>query len=212
LDRGKYNVIKVDGSDPQQLRHLLQRRVFSNIDVSKQDEAWGAINPAMPGADAVSVMIESSLRRPRFLIDLCERTLSCVINRGHSFATEDDVKEGLRQMSLYMVPDFAYEMRDVAGTPQDIFYLFIGSGQLLTQDELAGILSIDQLGLGVPETIDLLLWYGFLGLMSTLGKAVYIYDVAYDFRRLEAERARLKDELLYAVNPAFLKGLERSGF
>jgi hypothetical protein len=81
-DRGKYNAIRVDWSDPKQLRHLLKQRVISNIDSSKHEEAWDALNPPLPKGDAVSVMIESSLRRPRFLIDLCERTLSCAINRG----------------------------------------------------------------------------------------------------------------------------------
>jgi hypothetical protein len=210
-DRGKYNVIKVDWSDPDQLRHLLRQRVISNVDSSKHEEAWDAINPPLSSGDAVSVMIESSLRRPRFLIDLSERTLSCAINRGHTFVTESDVDEGLRQMSLYLVSDFAYEMRDIAGTPENIFYLFIGADQLLTEEELANILSTDQLGLGIPETIDLLTWYGFLGFMGTSGATVYIYDVAYDFRRLEAERALLKGDVLYVVNPAFLKGLARTG-
>jgi hypothetical protein len=81
-------------------------------------------------------MIENSLRRPRFLIDLCERTLSFAVNRGHGFVTEADVEEGLRQMSLYLVSDFGYEMRDVVGTPEDIFYYFIGAPNLLTGQDL----------------------------------------------------------------------------
>jgi hypothetical protein len=48
-------------------------------------------------------MIECSLRRPRFPIDLCERTLSFAINRGHAAVTEEDVEEGMRQISLYLV-------------------------------------------------------------------------------------------------------------
>jgi hypothetical protein len=73
---------------------------------------------------AIDYMIEASLRRPRFLIDLMERTLSFAINRGHKFVAPEDVEEGARQMSLYLVSDFAYEMRDIAGTPEDIFYRF----------------------------------------------------------------------------------------
>jgi len=210
-DRGKYNAIKVDWSDPEQLRHLLRQRVVSRISPSNHDAAWDAVNPELKdGTDAVGKMIEGSLRRPRFLIDLCERTLSFAINRGHAFVSENDVNEGLRQMSLYLVSDFGYEMRDIAGTPEDIFYLFIGAPSLLTEAELLQILQRSNLDLGFDLTVDLLLWYGFLGVVSESGNPVYIYDQAYDFRRLEAERPRLPSERLYSVNPAFLLGLEKA--
>jgi hypothetical protein len=156
-----------------------------------------------------STPAERSLRRPRFLIDLCERTLSFAINRGHAFVTEADVEEGLRQMSLYLVSDFGYEMRDIAGTPEDIFYSFIGTQNVLTSEDLELILSDDMFGLGVMETIDLLLWYGFLGIIGPSSVPIFIYDRAYDFRRLEAERTDTKDKARYAVNPAFLRGLRR---
>lgn len=210
-DRGKYNPIKVDWSDPEQLRHLLKQRVISHISSANHEAAWEAINPALKeGGDAVGRMIEGSLRRPRFLIDLCERTLSFAINRGHAFVGEDDVIEGLRQMSLYLVSDFGYEMRDIAGTPEDIFYLFIGSPSLLTETELVQILQKSKLGLSFEDTVDLLLWYGFLGVVSETDEAIYIYDRAYDFRRVVAERQEQPSERLYSVNPAFLLGLEKS--
>lgn len=209
-DRGKYNVIKVDWSDPEQLRHLLRRRVISRIDPTHHQAAWDSINPQFDDAtDAVTLMIERSLRRPRFLIDLCERTLAFAINRGHAFVGPEDVEEGVRQMSLYLVSDFGYEMRDVAGTPEDIFYLFIGAPDLLTEIELDGILAIDKLGLGLAATIELLLWYGFLGVVTETGLPVYIYNRAYDFRRLLAERASDRGDRLYSVNPAFLLGLKK---
>jgi hypothetical protein len=208
-DRGKCNPIRVDWSDPEQLRNLLNQRVISAIDPKHQEDAWAALNPPIGASDAVGRMIESSLRRPRFLIDLCERTLSFAINRGHARVTESDVEEGMRQMSLYLVSDFAYEMRDVAGTPEGIFYPFIGAPDLLTEAELGVLLSGDKLGLGVQDTIETLLWYGFLGVVTESNKPIFIYDRAYDFRRLEAERPAKRDDALYAINSAFLQGLIR---
>jgi len=41
------------------------------------------------------------------------------------------------------------------------------------------------------------------------GTPVFIYDLAYDSRRLEAERNRVGGERLYPVNPGFLLGLTR---
>jgi len=86
-DRGKHNLIKLDWSDHEQLRHLLRRRVINAVKRSHQDAAWTAVNPPMGRTDAVGRMIECSLRRPCFLIDLCERTLSFAINRGHAAVT-----------------------------------------------------------------------------------------------------------------------------
>jgi len=209
-DRGKYDVIKVDWSDPEQLRHLLRQRVVNGVDVSAEEDAWSAINPKMDGMDAVGRMIETSLRRPRFLIDLSERTLSFAINRGHAIVTKEDVEEGMRQMSLYLVSDFGYEMRDVAGTPEDIFYSFIGASEYLAEKDLLMLLQEDRLRIGVPQTINLLLWYGFLGIVNDINESVFIYDRAYDFRRLEAERPSNSEDRLYAVNAAFLRGLRQN--
>jgi hypothetical protein len=77
-------------------------------------------------------------------------------------------------MSLYLVADFGYEMRDVAGTPEDIFYSFIGAPNLLTEQDLENFLSEDMFGLGVKETIDLLLWYGFLGVVGPSTEPIFI--------------------------------------
>lgn len=209
-DRGKYNVIKVDWSDPQQLEHLLRQRVESSLDKKDWSDGWEAINPMLrSGRRAIDIMIDASLRRPRFLIDLCERTLSFAVNRGHSFVIEEDVNEGMRQMSLYLVSDFGYEMRDIAGTPADILYAFIGEPPILEPAKVDAILERTSLLIDRPEMIDLLLWYGFLGIMIGNGNAIYIYDRAYDFRRLEAERKAAGSDLKYAVNAAFLQGLAR---
>lgn len=70
-------------------------------------------------------------------------------------------------------------------------------------------MSGDGFDLNLKDTVNLLLWYGFLGIIGELNETVFIYDRAYDFRRLEAERVQIKGETLYAVNPAFLRGLER---
>jgi hypothetical protein len=208
-DRGKYNVIKVDWSDPEQLRNLLRQRVVNGLDKAHHDDVWSAVNPQMSnGISAIDYMINSSLRKPRFLIDLMERTLSFAINRGHGFVTKEDVKEGGRQMSLYLVSDFAYEMRDIAGTPEDIFYSFIGAPEILTHSEVERKISQLNLAVAGDSVIELLLWYGFLGVVNSDGQPVFIYDLAYDFRRLEAERGPVGD-VTYAINPAFLLDLKR---
>ena len=210
-DRGKYNLITVDWSDPQQLQYLLRQRVISNVSTDQASNAWEAFNQHIDEeGNVVDKMIEASLRRPRFLIDLSERTLSFAINRGHEVVMAEDVEEGLRQMSLYLVSDFGYEMRDVTGTPEDIFYSFIGAPELCTYEEIEGLLKGNAIGLPTGETIEFLLWYGFLGVIGETNEVIFIYDRAYDFRRLKAELPAKQEDALYSINPAFLRGLESS--
>jgi hypothetical protein len=59
----------------------------------------------------------------------------------------------------------------------------------------------------MDKVIQLLLWYGFLGIPDSKGKAVYIYDRNYDMRRIDAERSRQGQDVLYVINSAFLRGL-----
>jgi hypothetical protein len=199
-DRGKFDPIKVDWSDPEQLSNLLYQRVISALPEGKEDAAWSAVNPVMEDKrSAVDVMIGASLMRPRFLIDLAEKALSIAVNRGHSAITVDDVKTALEKHSLYLVTDFGLEVRDVSGLSEKIFYDFIGEGQRLTREQVADIVSKRSNGLDPEKIVDLLLWYGFLGIPDARGRPVYIYNRDYDYKRLEAERDRLGDGLVYYV-------------
>lgn len=80
---------------------------------------------------------------------------------------------------------------------------------MVTHEEIETIIAPLSLDISIQELIELLLWYGFLGVIDGQNRPVYIYDRAYDFRRLEAERGRIAEEVLYAINPAFLRGLTR---
>ena len=209
-DRGKDNPIKVDWSDPEQLGHLLKERVLTSFDGPEGEEAWEAFNAKMlDGREAIDHLIEASLYRPRFLIEVAERVLSFAINRGHSFVDERDVENAMEQMSLYLVSDFAYEMRNVAGTPEDIFYAFIGTSGLLTHEEVEAKIRGRWPQMDTEGTIELLIWYGFLGVVSESNQPIFIYERAYDFRRLMAERLANVEDRLYAVNDAFIRGLKQ---
>jgi hypothetical protein len=209
-DRGKYNVIRVDWSDPLQLELLIQERIISNFEEDgAAAQAWNAVNPPLGSGTAVRAMIASSLMRPRFLIDICEKAISFAINRAHSTVNVEDVEDALRQHSLYLVSDFGYEIRDVTGLSEKIFYKFLGYGSTLTPDEVHAAVSDVHLGMGGDRIIELLLWYGFLGISGANGPPVFIYDREYDIRRLEAERDAQGAELRFVVNPAFMRGLQK---
>jgi hypothetical protein len=209
-DRGKYNPIRIDWTDPPQLEHLIKKRVANGVSVADAEETWRAFNTRISGGrSAIEVMIQNCLMRPRFLIDLCENALSFAINRGHQTLTESDIDKALEQHSIYLVSYFGYELRDISGLSEEFFLKFLGHGEMLTQQEVMSV--VQQAAPEVPpeKVIHLLMWYGFLGIPDRNGTAVYIYDRQYDIRRLEAEREQQGEDILFVVNPAFLRGLKR---
>jgi hypothetical protein len=79
----------------------------------------------------------------------------------------------------------------------------------LTDSEIRDIVEPIDLEISVDKLIDLLLWYGFLGIATSDEDRNFIFEAGYDFRRLEVHRSQ-PSETLYCVNPAFLRGLELS--
>jgi hypothetical protein len=191
------------------LVHLIRERVFANFDAHDQATAWAAVNPILDdNREAIFHMIDSSLMRPRFLIELCERAIAFAINRGHHQVTALDVKDALEQNSIYLVSFFGYELRDVSGISDKIFYSFIGEPSRITEPEVEAIIARTKNSISVKEITTMLIWYGFLGVPNASDQPVYIYDRDYDMRRLEAERDRAGKDIRFFVNPAFTRGLE----
>ena len=209
-DRGKYNPIRIDWTDPPQLEHLIKKRVANSASVVDVEVTWRAFNTRMSdGRSAIEIMIQNCLMRPRFLIDLCENALSFAINRGHQTLTESDVSEALEQHSIYLVSYFGYELRDISGLSEEFFLKFLGHGEILTEQEVLAVVRQAAPEMLPEKVIHLLMWYGFLGIPDRNGTAVYIYDRQYNIRRLEAEREKQGDDILFVINPAFLRGLKR---
>jgi hypothetical protein len=209
-DRGKYNPIRIDWTDPPQLEHLIKKRVANSVSAGEAEYTWRAFNTKMSGGrSAIETMIQNCLMRPRFLIDLCENALSFAINRGHQTLLEDDVNEALKQHSIYLVSYFGYELRDISGLSEEFFLKFLGHSEVLTEQEVISVVQRAAPNVAPEKVIHLLMWYGFLGIPDGNGRAIYIYDRQYDIRRLEAEREEHGDDILFVINPAFLRGLKK---
>jgi hypothetical protein len=209
-DRGKEGQILIDWSDHEQLKRIILERIQYSLDLDFPSftAAWRTFFvPTIDGVDSFEYLAKRCLMRPRFLIDLIENCISIAVNRGHDKVSADDLKAACRQHSYYLISDFGYEIRDVSSVTHDLFYAFIGIGELVTYDEVRRALG----DAGISETdrdriIELLLWYGFLGLALASNKKLFIYDVEYDFNRLKALRTGTENTL-YCINPAFIDGL-----
>ncbi len=210
-DRGKEAQILIDWSDKEQLKRVILERIQYSLDEDFPDftAAWRTFfTPSVQNVDSFEHLVSRCLMRPRFLIDLVENCLSIAVNRGHRTVTEDDIILACRQHSYYLISDFGYEIRDVSAVTHNLFYAFIGIGELVTYDEVSKALG--EAGIEESErarVVDLLLWYGFLGLALASNSKVFIYDVEYDFKRLKALGPGAAEAVLYCINPAFIDGL-----
>jgi hypothetical protein len=209
-DRGKEGQILIDWSDREQLKRIILERMRYSLeeDFPTFADGWHRFFiPNVDGIDSFEYLASRCLMRPRFLIDLIENCIRIAVNRGHEQVSDDDLKAACRQHSYYFISDFGYEIRDVSSVTHDLFYAFIGIGELVTYDEVAHALA--EAGIKESERdhlIQLLLWYGFLGLGLASDKKVFIYDVEYDFKRLIAQTGS-RGNTLYCINPAFIDGL-----
>ncbi|SFP93695.1 hypothetical protein SAMN05216330_11297 [Bradyrhizobium sp. Ghvi] len=204
-DRGKTAYVRLDWTDRIKLRQVIYRRLQAALDDRRApfEELWKRIAILHVGAqDSFEYLVDHSLMRPRFLINIVENAVAHAINRGHTLITEEDCRDAVRQHANILVDDFGYEIRDVSGISADILYSLIGATKSLTRKDVlqrfavAGIPSDD-----LDKAFDLMIWYGVLG-VSVNGREKYIYDFDYNEKRMAAEVA-IQGSGTYVINEAF---------
>jgi nucleoside 2-deoxyribosyltransferase len=211
-DRGKTSRAILDWTDPELLRELLRLRFISQnvVKTANFDDIWHQIVVShIAGEESSSYVIERCLMRPRSLIDFLQYCRSHALNLGHAKIESDDILKGEESYSSELVANIGFEIRDVFPEAGDVLYEFIGAAQRLSRDAVTKHL----FSAGIDATqhdqlIDLLLWYGFLGIVRESGEIAYIYTVSYDRRRLKALMKKDPGNDVFFVNPAFWVGLE----
>jgi hypothetical protein len=211
-DKGKEASVKVDWTDPDLLRQMLRLRLISSGSFDEGttfEDVWGKIAVShYRGEETSQYLIERCLMRPRFLIDLVSYCKSSACNLGHEKIEESDIDKGLRNFSNDLVSDLQYEMHDIDPQAEDVIYAFIDSNSRFGEDELA--FALDNAGIALSKkerVVEMLLWYGFLGIAQDQDRTTYIYNVNYEMKLLSGLRKRLGSEVKYCVNPAFAPAL-----
>lgn len=208
-DRGKEASVLLDWTDPDLLRELVRLRIVSN-DING-DDSFNSLWPKIcvshySGEESSQYLIERSLMRPRFLLNLISQCKSFAINLNHDRVLEEDIEKGLSAYSTDLLTDIGYEINDVESNINDILYAFIGSNAVVKKNEILSVLC----EFGVSEQyfekiFELLLWYGFIGLLIN-DEAKYIYNFNYSMQ-LMAGIIKKKGNIDYLINPAFWPAL-----
>jgi hypothetical protein len=146
--------------------------------------------------------------RPRDFLNLILRGIETAINRGHKKVEEDDILKAEELYSEDILKTIAFELKDVYEGVPDFLYTFLGCKKILTKDEVISLLS--ETGIDKEEaenTINLLCWYGFLGVQKTRdAEARYSYQIRYDMSKLLHPVKRESGHFI--IHPAFRSALE----
>ena len=212
-DRQKESKILLDWVDGDLLREVIKLRISSNLEENTLafEEYWRRICVShINGEETSQYLIERSLMRPRFLINLINQCKSFAINFNHSRIEADDIEKGTKSFSTDLLTDISYEIQDILPYAQDVLYGFIGSRKNIPYNQLIASLKefcqFDEEG-KIPEVVNLLLWYGFLGIKIKDEEPKFIYDFNYNNQILNGLIKKNHNEIRYSINPGFWPAL-----
>ena len=188
-DKGKDTAIRLDWEDPEVFAEIVRRRLQSSGELQGTfREMWPNIcAPLIDGQDSFAYMLDRTLMRPRDLLQFLRSAMHIAINRGHARIEEDDLIQAERSYSEDLLLTTSFEIGDTYPEYAELLYAFENSlAAMPVQDardrlELLADVPRDQ----VEHVLELLIWYGFLGVSSSLqAKERYSFDIQGNMRRL----------------------------
>ncbi|MDP1770969.1 MAG: hypothetical protein Q8L15_01700 [Methylobacter sp.] len=210
-DRGKEASVILDWTDPDLLRELVRLRIVSNNldeDMTFQSAWMKIFTSHYRGEETSQFLIERSLMRPRFLLNLINQCKSFAINLNHEIIEEQDIEKGFAAYSSDLLLDIGYELKDISSNSDGVLYSFIDcKGEM--SEECAKVL-LSEFGLNdelVNRIFDLLLWYGFLGIKVNSDDVKFIYDFNYNMRLMEGIIRKGRNSINFVINQAFWPSL-----
>ncbi|MFA7173966.1 MAG: hypothetical protein WC340_11235 [Kiritimatiellia bacterium] len=207
-DRGKESKVSLDWSNSDLLKEFLRRRIVANLpaDMSFIECCHLLCVSHVNGENAIDYMIDRSLMRPRNFLTIVNHAKTQAVNLGEDRIPEKSIKRGLEVYSSDLARELGLEIRDVFPQAEDILYCFIGAPTRLRITDIWSVflkesrLHDDQF----ERAIEILLWFGFLGVEAKEKQILFIYDVYYDMKRLRKYAKDLNSDSVYlCVQKAF---------
>lgn len=207
-DRGKDSMISLEWDDPELFREIVRQRVVASTGLEGDfSTVWQHIAPQLVGIeDAFSYLLDRTLRRPRDLLMFLSDAVQVAVDRRHERITADDIQHAEQGYSQNMLVNLLFEIEDTHPDIPNVVYSFQDADTSLAASRVEEIVGSARVDAQTEEVVELLLWYGFLGIrLSATGEEQYSYDVRYDIRRLLHQTQTLKAS--FAVHPAFRAAL-----
>ena len=151
--------------------------------------------------DRVSGYVVSLAENPPIAPRAARECVSVPVNRNHDKVLERDILQAEKTYSEDQLQEVSFELRDVSPEFPDVLYAFIGAPINLSKLDIetrlgaAGILEKDR-----SKVFELLLWFGFLGILDRDGDEKFSYQYQYGVDRMLKE-ASLRQG--FVIHPAF---------
>lgn len=210
-DRGKEASVVLDWTDSDLLRELVRLRIVSNGLEDDLDfkSAWLRLFVShYKGEETSQFLIERSLMRPRFLLNLINHCKSFAINLNHEIIEGSDIEKGIAAYSADLLRDIGYELQDVSDETDGLLYAFVASSADLSEQQVMDTLlksGLDQQK--ASRAVDLLLWYGFLGIRINSDDPKFIYDFSYNKALMDGVKKNSNQAVSLVINQAFWPAL-----
>ncbi len=167
-------------------------------------EATRKLEPHIKGEESFGYILGRTLMRPRDLLRFVRGCIEVAVNRGHDRVTEADVQQAERSYSEDAFVDITLELKDVNTDYSQVPYAFIGAPSTLSRNEIEARLK--EAGVpadGYDRVIDLLLWFGFLGVYVSADEERYSHQFQHDLKKMQSG---LK-VYAYSIHPSFRSSL-----
>jgi hypothetical protein len=202
-DRGKNTPVILDWNDPELFKDILRRRIGQSTGLPDQtfDELWALFfDLHVKGQSSFDYILSRTLMRPREVLSFVRECINVAINRNHDRVSEHDVEYAEKAYSEDALVGVSLELKDVKPQYADVPYTFIGTQPILSRAQLEQRLKDAKI---VPEeeeaVIQLLLWFGFIGIFVSEDDERYAYQFEHNVKRMQSGLG----SFAYSIHPAF---------
>lgn len=205
-DRGKETPVQLDWSDPEVFKEILRRRIITSTGLDGSFETlWPVFfETHVKGEESFAYILGKTLMRPRDVLRLVRECIDVAINRGHERVTEADIQQAEKEYSEDAFVDITLELKDVNTMYADVPYAFIDTSEILSKREIEKKLAEARVSPSDFEAvIDLLLWFGLLGIYVSPEEERYAYHYQYDLKKM---RSGLQ-QYAFCLHPSFRAAL-----
>lgn len=202
-DKGKDTAIVLDWPDEEVFKLLVHRRMMASTKIERSfDEMWPMFFESyIRGEHSFAYILGRTMMRPRDLIGFLRQCVSVAVNRGNSKVLEADILQAEKQYSEDQLQGLFDELRDINSQFAELPYAFIGSAVMMTRKILENkIQEFEVPPSSVKEAIEILLWFGFFGIVDSGGEEKYAHMYQYGVTRMLREA---NEQTSFVIHPAF---------
>ena len=206
-DRGKDTSVILDWNDPEVFQDILRRRIGQSTGLQDMsfDDLWALFfDLQVQGQSSFHYILGRTLMRPREVIRFVRECINVAINRNHDRVSENDILHAESSCSEDALVDITLEMKDVKPEYADVPYGFISAPSILSLAQVQQRLR--ETGVPVEDfesVIQLLLWFGFLGIYVHEDDERYAHMFEHNIKRMQSGL----QGFAYTVHPAFRASL-----